>query len=59
MTEQQIVNERQSSIEISKNSKGYTWSCKIYYDEAKRNPEEVIQKLAEIDAKLKAQYGGD
>lgn len=55
--EQQQVNERQSSIELTRNSKGYTWSAKVYYDETKRNPAEVLKTLEEINNSLKAKYG--
>ena len=57
--EKQVLNEKQCSIELTKNSKGYTWSCKIYYDEEKRDPQDVIRKLGEIDSTLKAKYGGE
>ena len=45
MAEEELV-ERQSSIEVSRNAKNeYSFKAKIYYDEEKRTPTDVIDSL--------------
>jgi hypothetical protein len=53
----ELINEKQSSISIEKNSKGYNWSIKLYYNEAKTKNIEVIEELKRIDNKLKIEFG--
>jgi hypothetical protein len=57
--ETELVNEKQSSIAIEKNSKGYNWAIKLYYDEEKTAHNEIISKLEMIDQDLKTKFGGD
>lgn len=59
MEEQNKTNEQQDSIKISKNSKGYTWEVKRYYNFEKTKPETVISQLEEIDQQLKTTFKGD
>jgi hypothetical protein len=58
MNEETINTERQDSIKISKNSKGYTWEVKRYYDFEKTKPEVVITQIKEIDHQLAEKFGG-
>ena len=51
------VSDRASSIELTKTTKGYTWSVKLYCN--LDNDEQVkaaIERVEDIDAKLKAQF---
>jgi hypothetical protein len=52
----QFDNEKQSSIGIEKNSKGYNWSIKIYFDESKQEHSKVIEKIEKIDKELKLKF---
>lgn len=52
------VNEKQSSIQIEKNSRGYNWSIKLYYNEEKTKYSDVIDRLNIIDKDLKAKFEG-
>lgn len=47
-----VFNKSQSSVELSRNSKGYTWTIKAYGDTL----DECIAKAEETDKKLKALY---
>jgi hypothetical protein len=49
-----VFNKSQCSVEVSRNSKGYTWTVKAYGDTL----EECIAKAKEADEKLKALYPG-
>ena len=54
MTEEQLLNEKQDSIKLTKTTKGYTWEIKLY------NNAEADKTLAEIDRineQLKKNYG--
>ncbi len=55
---EELTNEKQDSIKLSKNSKGYVWEIKRYYDFSKTKPEDVIKQLGEIDKELKEKFGG-
>lgn len=58
MTEEKILNEKQDSIKLNHNSKGYTWEIKLYYDLDKITSAEIIQKIKKIDEELKISFGG-
>ena len=47
-----VYNKSQCSVELSKNSKGYTWTVKAYADTI----DECIAKAKEGDDKLRALY---
>ena len=50
-------NERQSSINISRSTKGiYTWDVKLYFDEKAENGLGVIETIKVLDAKLKESF---
>jgi len=55
---EEVLTEKQDSIKICKNSKGYTWESKRYYCFDKTRPEEVIKQLQNIDKQLIAKFGG-
>ena len=52
------ISENQDSIKLNKNSKGYTWELKRYYDFGKTRPEEVIAQLEQINNTLQKKFGG-
>lgn len=54
----ELINEKQSSISIEKNSKGYNWSIKLYYNEAKIISDDVIKEIKRIDDKMKNEFSG-
>jgi len=58
MSEAEIVNDKQSSIMIEKNSKGYNWTAKLYYDEEKVKHSDIITRLEKIDKELQQKFGG-
>ncbi len=51
------ISEQQDSIKVTKNSKGYTWEVKRYYDFSKKKPEEVISEIESIDKELQKKFG--
>ena len=55
-TKTTIVNENADSIEISKNSKGYTWSIKRYYTFGKDMPVDIILQIAELDKLMQEKF---
>lgn len=57
--EQKVITtaDKASSIELTKTTKGYTWSIKLYCnldDEAQIKS--AIERIEDLDAKLKAQF---
>lgn len=55
--EAEIANEKLSSVSIEKNSKGYNWTAKIYFDEDKTKHSDVIARLEKIDEELQEKFG--
>jgi len=49
--------EKQDSIEVVKNSKGYTWKIKKYFDGNKMSYDETLDEIRRIDTRLKGMYG--
>ena len=49
--------EKPDSIEINKNSKGYTWKIKRYYNKDTDSIDEVMLDIEKIDVQLKSKYG--
>lgn len=47
-----------SSIEIGKNSKGYTKKVKLYYDRSKETAAEVLAEHEQIMLKLEERFPG-
>lgn len=47
-----VLRENRDSIKIAKNSKGYTWEIKRYYDFSRTKPENVIAQITQIDKQL-------
>ena len=58
MSEETTSTERQDSIKLIKNSKGYNWEVKRYYDFSETKPEAVIKQLQNIDKELNSKVGG-
>ena len=55
----ELMNSKQSSIELTKGSKGYQWAIKLYLNEEKEeNLLEAMRKLKQIDIWLNGNYGG-
>ena len=52
MEKYNLVKDNTNSIEVTKNSKGYGWSIKIY----ENNHLKAIDKLLEINASLKERF---
>lgn len=48
--------EIRSSIEITKNSKGYNWAIKRYYKDDEK-VEEVLKEIETTDRELRNKYG--
>lgn len=49
------TNEARSSIEVTKNTKGYTWKVKVYYEQGQE--QNALANLQSIEQQLKQQYG--
>lgn len=52
-------NDKQDSIELTKNSRGYTWKIKVYYDGDSMSADEAQDRIRRIDTRMKAIYGDD
>jgi hypothetical protein len=50
---QATINGRSDSMELTKNSRGYTWSVKSYNN----NEQELLAKVARLNVKLGELYG--
>jgi len=59
MSETMAYNEQQDSIELIKNTKGYSWVVKRYFDFDKVSPEIVINQIEEIDKSLQIRFKGE
>lgn len=54
-----LTTETLSSISIDKNSKGYSWSLKLYFNESDpQAADNSIQELKRLDTKLQQTFGG-
>lgn len=58
MTEEEItpVVEQKERIELTKNSKGYTWTIKIFL---KDNDTESLARLENLNEEMKKRFGND
>lgn len=57
MSEEQLKSsESRSSIELTKNTKGYNWSIKRYYKEEEK-VEDILIEIKATNDKLKKEYG--
>jgi hypothetical protein len=55
---EQIIKDKQSSVEVSKTSTGkYSWSIKFYFNEEIVKGEEVIKEIERLNELLKQKYG--
>ena len=52
---QKILNESQSSVKLSRTTKGYTWEIKLYHFD----DNEIIPRLKILDADLRKEYAPD
>ena len=50
--------EKQDSIKLSKNSRGYTWEIKRYYDFSITTSKEVIDQIRKINEQMQNSFGG-
>ena len=57
--QKETLNEKPDSVSLKRNSKGYTWDIKLYYDCQKEGYEPILATLSEINSKLKQDYGQD
>jgi len=53
------LEDKQDSIKVSKNTKGYTWEIKRYYDFNITKPEIVIKEIQDINKQLNEKFGSD
>lgn len=51
-----IAKNVPDSIEVTKNAKGYTWKIKLYYDKDVTDHDKIINKIEDIDKKLKENF---
>ena len=51
-------NDQQDSIKVCRNSKGFTWEIKRYYDFSKIAPQEVVRQIQQIDKELQGKFMG-
>ena len=57
MEEQELGSMKQCSIEINKTSKGeFSFKMKIYYDDDRRDADDVIKELRKILDKLEKEF---
>lgn len=57
--EEKRVNEKLSSISISRTSKGqYSWDIKLYYNEESQDGKDIITKLQELDNEMQKSFKG-
>lgn len=47
------VEEKDFRIEVTKNTKGYNWSCRV----VSNNVEDLKEKVEELEAWCKSKYG--
>ena len=52
-----LVDEKLDSIKVSRNSRGFTWEIKRYYDFQTKTSDEVLRELEQINQKLQQKYG--
>ena len=50
-----VYNYSESSVELTKNSRGYAWKIKIYAEDV----ELMITQISKIDKQLREKYGED
>lgn len=51
-----LSNESRSSVEVTKNTKGYSWSVKRYYSDSEKVGD-VLKEIEKTEATLKAKFG--
>jgi len=49
---QKVINLSESSIKVTKTTKGYTWEIKVYDEDETK----IIPKIQKLDLELKALY---
>ena len=58
MNEGIITNDKQSSIEVTKTSKGsYSWKTKLYFNEEEHSTASIVDKLKITDEYLESKFG--
>lgn len=56
---EETLEERQSSIEISRNQKNqYTWKIKYYYDPSTTTKENAVEYVADLNKRVKNKFIG-
>lgn len=55
---EEIISDNQDSIALTRNSKGYTWAVKLYYNANNIDPKDIIQEIENIDKALIEKFGG-
>ena len=48
----ELVKENTNSIEVTKNSKGYTWKIKVYDNDSQK----ALEKILRINADIKERF---
>ena len=52
MESTKIINETESSVKLTKNSKGWGWEIKIY----DMNPDNILKQVKKLNDELTADY---
>ena len=53
------ITEKQSSIKISRNTKGqYTWDIKVYFDDDKKTQDDIVTYIEDLNNKVKTNFIG-
>lgn len=55
-SEPNSYDRRTSSVEVTKNSKGYNWSIKLYFDKDVQSADDIVCETAQLDEKLRQQF---
>ena len=53
----EATQESRSSIELSKNSKGYNHKIKLYFSD-NSEAEAIVKQIEEVNKQLKEKFGG-
>jgi len=55
----ELINlpEQNDSIKLIKNSKGYTWEIKKYYDPGKVSQNVILKEIETLDKEMQDKFG--
>lgn len=55
MDVQKVLQESQSSVKLTRTTKGYTWEIKVYHEDEKI----ALTRIHEADTELRERYAPD